>query len=964
MNPDLAPGSRWEELFDELTELPPPVQAQRLAALEGEDPELAARLARLLAADGETAGFLARPAAELLGAADDTGAEGKAEPGLPAGTRIGSWLLLGLLGRGGMGEVYLAERDEGTFTQRAALKLVKRGMDSQAIVRRFVRERQILSRLDHPGIARLLDGGSTGDGQPFFVLERVEGVPITEHCRDHGRTLEEKLRLVQSVCAAVDSAHRSLVVHRDLKPANILVTEDGTVKLLDFGIAKLLGGEEGGEDETAPLTQLDARVLTPAYAAPEQILGEPITTATDVYALGVLLFELITGALPHGRERRTLGAMGRETVERPSAVLRRAPGEEGLRLARRAAGDLDLIVLTALHRDPARRYPSAAALGDDLQRFLASRPIRARPDSRSYRLRKFAGRNRLPVAAAALGLAALLAGLGLALWQADAARLAARRADAEAKRTERVKSFLLSVFQQSDPEGTGGGAVSARELLEGGARRIDSELAGEPATQADVFDAVAQIESNLGLSDPALVHARRALALREAVLPRGDARIAESRMLLGTAQREHGDTVQARQTLEKALAETLAARGAGSLEAAEAQRSLAAVLRRPEDRARAVDLLRQALATIRRNLGDAHIDTAETLLELGRRLEAGQQYGEAETAYRQALARLKLALGTHHAKVARAQTDLAGLLDRLSRPAEARNLFKEAIATQRAVLEPRHVALADSLFSYGLLLVGRQEHSAADAALREALSIFGPDRYEAAHCLRYLGVSAIDQERYQDAAELFTRAAEAYERTLGANDAERWRAIANLGWAHMKLNQLALARRELTEAVTQIERLAGPESYELRLPLKKLGETLTQAGATTEAIATLERVQRLEEKLFGTTQHREVALSDLLLAQARLARSADGDRGEARRLLDAALKILSTLAPGDFVYGGVLLESGRLALAEGDRARARRELAAAEPLLLSHLKPSHVKIRELRRLMQRANARHGDIVSP
>ncbi len=428
MTADPAPRSRWEDLFDELAELPPEPRARRLAELETEDPALAIRLARLLAADGQTAEFLIRPAAELLDAVDE-GPVVKAS--LPPGTRIGSWRLLGLLGRGGMGEVYCAEREEGTFTQRAALKLIKRGMDSAAIVQRFVRERQILSRLEHPGIARLLDGGSAADGRPFFVLERVVGVPITEYCRTRGLGLEERLRLLQSVCAAIDSAHRSLVVHRDLKPANILVTEEGQVKLLDFGIAKLLAGDE--DEETAHLTQLEARVLTPAYAAPEQILGEPITTATDVYALGVLLFELVTGALPHARERRSLGSLAgavvRETVERPSAVLRRMAAADATRVARSVAGDLDLIVLTALHRDPARRYLSAAALADDLGRFLAGRPIRARPDSRGYRLRKFAGRNRLPVAAAALGLAALLAGLGMALWEAHDARLSAQRAE-------------------------------------------------------------------------------------------------------------------------------------------------------------------------------------------------------------------------------------------------------------------------------------------------------------------------------------------------------------------------------------------------------------------------------------------------------------------------------------------------------------------------------------------------------
>ncbi|HEY0512451.1 MAG TPA: serine/threonine-protein kinase [Thermoanaerobaculia bacterium] len=950
MNPDLdptLPGARWEELFDELAEMPQPVRARRLAELEREDPALAARLARLLEADGDTADFLARPAMELLGSGEGLGVENAAgaEPSLPAGTRVGSWLLLGLLGRGGMGEVYFAERDEGTFIQRAALKLIKRGMDSQAIVQRFVRERQILSRLEHPGIARLLDGGSTEDGRPFFVLERVDGVPITEYCKVRGLGLEDRLRLLQSVCAAIDSAHHRLVVHRDLKPANILVTADGTVKLLDFGIAKLLAGDD---EETAHLTQLDARVLTPAYAAPEQILGEPITTATDVYALGVLLFELVTGALPHARERRSLGSLAsgvvRETVERPSAVLRRIAAGDAPRLARRVAGDLDLVALTALHRDPARRYPSAAALADDLGRFLTSRPIRARADSGRYRLRKFVGRNRLPVTVAALGLVALLAGLGVALWQAHAARVSAQRA-------ERVKSFLLSVFRQSDPDQSKGAAINARELFERAAQRIDVELAAEPATQAELLAAVADIEANLGLLDPALKAAERALALREKLLSKGDFQIAESRVLLGSIQRARGDVDRAQKTLTRALAEMLAVRGPGSLEVAQARHELANALHRPEDRARAVDLLRQALATLRRRLGDGDIETAQALADLGITLEQGERYVEAEQVDREALARLEHALGPHHPRVAVVQNLLASLLDRLSRPAEARKLFEQAIATQRAVLGPRHVDLAHTLFSYGLLLIGRQELKAADAALSEALSIYGPNRYEAAHCLRYLGLSAMDQERFQDAAGLFTRAAATYERTMGANDAERWRAVANLGWAHLKLGQTAVARQELTAAVAQIERLAGPEAYELRLPLKELGETLTNAGATTEAIATLERVRRLEEKLFGTLQHGEVASSDLLLTRARLARGAAGDRQAARRSLDEALGIFARKASTELLYGKVLLESGKLALAEGNHARARRELALAEPLLLAHAATARKEVREARRLL-------------
>jgi tetratricopeptide (TPR) repeat protein len=760
---------------------------------------------------------------------------------------------------------------------------------------------------------------------------------------------------LQSVCAAVDSAHHRLVVHRDLKPANILVTADGTVKLLDFGISKLLSGEE--DEETAHLTQLGARVLTPAYAAPEQILGEPVTTATDVYALGVLLFELITGALPHARENRSLSSLAsgvsRETAERPSGVLKRADA----RLSRRVAGDLDLIVLTAMHRDPARRYPSAAALADDLGRFLASRPIRARPDSRGYRFAKLVVRHRLPVAVAAVGLAALLAGLGMALWQAHVARLAAQRADHEAQRTERVKSFVLSVFRQSDPsQSESATAVSARELVERGVQRIDMELAGDPSMQADVLTEVVHIENDLGLLDPALGHARRALALREAVLPRRDVRIAESRVLLGEMQTRHGDFDVARQTLEKALAETLADRGADSLETAQARRALAKALRRPADRARAVDLLRQALATIRRRLGDGNIEVAETISELGGKLEEeGKRYGEAETTYREALARLARALGPHHPRVAMAQADLAGLLDRLSRPAEARTLFQAAIATQRQALGAHHVDLASTLFSYALLLMGRQELAAADAALREALGIFGPDRPDSAYCLRYLGLLAMDQERYQDAAELFTRSAATFVRTLGEDDVERWRVIANLGWAHLKLKRVSLARQELTQAVARIERLAGPESYELRLPLKELGQTLTEAGAGDEAVAKLEHLHRLEGKLFGTFQHTDVAGSELLLAQALLVRNAPGDRQAARRTLDESIATFTRLQPKDLLFGKVLVASGRLALDEGDRDhRARRELLAAEQILLAHVAPTHEIIREIHRLLARA----------
>jgi tetratricopeptide (TPR) repeat protein len=469
-----------------------------------------------------------------------------------------------------------------------------------------------------------------------------------------------------------------------------------------------------------------------------------------------------------------------------------------------------------------------------------------------------------------------------------------------------------------------------------------------------VLEAVAGIEANLGLNDAALAHARRALTLLAAHLPRGDARIADSRALLGETQRAHGDLEEARKTLERALAETIAARGEDSLENANVRRSLAGALHDPPGFLRGVDLLRRALSTIRRRLGDGSFETAETLSELGLALEQSQQYPEAEKVYRQSLASFERLLGPHHPKVAMAQSDLAGLLDRLSRPDEARKLLEAAIVTQRATLGPHHLDLANSLFSYGVLLKDRQELQAADAAFSEAMDIFGPDRFEAAHCLRYLGLSAMSQERYRDAAGLFTRAAATYERMWGKDDLQRWRATADLGWAHLKLQQIPLSRRELSEAVARIERITGPEGYELRMPLRELGETLTQAGATAEAIAMLTRERRLAEKLFGTTQHLQVGGSDLLLAKAYLARGTPADRQAARRTLDEAIAIFSRVGPKDLFFGKTLLESGKLALTEGDRPRARRELAAAEQLLRLHLPPTHELIQESRRLLAKA----------
>lgn len=483
-------ATRWaqvEALFDEARTLPPGQRAALLAQRAGND-EALIRDVQALLDSAETRGDLFdRPAAALLGT--------EPIPGLRPGSRVGAYRVLGLVGRGGMGEVYRAERADGQFQQQVALKLIRREAVDQ--LERFHDERNILARLEHPGIARLYDGGVSDDGRPYMAMEWVEGQPITDWCAGHHADLALRLDVFLQVCDAVGYAHRNLLVHRDLKPGNVLVTQDGRAKLLDFGVAKLL---TDASDET--LTQAP---LTPAYAAPEQLITGTITTATDVYALGLILFELLTGQRPFHRPQMSLPALldqqQRETAPAPSAVAskldRAVVTPKGLR------GDLDAIVGYALRREPERRYRSAAELADDLRRHLEGQPVLARPESLRYTLGTFIRRNRTAAAFAALAVAALVIGLAAALWQAQKARIAAQTAEQsaqkakqEAARATATKDFLVNVFRASDPriaQDKPRGQITAKELLDLNAPKIREEFKNDPETQIELLGITASI---------------------------------------------------------------------------------------------------------------------------------------------------------------------------------------------------------------------------------------------------------------------------------------------------------------------------------------------------------------------------------------------------------------------------------------------------------------------------------------
>jgi serine/threonine-protein kinase len=415
------------------------------------------------------------------------------------GQRLGPYHVRQRVGAGGMGAVYEAVRADDQYHQRVAIKVVQRGLASDISLLRFRRERQILANLDHPNIARLLDGGVTADGRPFLVMEFVEGEPITAWCDTRRIGIDERLALFSQICAAASHAHKNLVVHRDIKPGNILVTPDGTVKLLDFGIAKLLDTEDTAD--STPATRPETRVFTPEYASPEQINGDALTTSTDVYSLGVVLFELLAGRRPFAlRGHELTNAIFSNDAPAPSGVVTaEAAANRGeasaVRLTRRLRGDLDVVTLTALRREPDRRYRSVDALADDLQRHRDGFAISARRDSRSYRIAKFVQRNRGAVAAAGVAVAAVISGAAVALYQAHSARLERDHARFEQGRATQVASFLQELLGAGDESWVSPTRIAVSnptllQALDSAARRLPRELPGEPLIRASLHRTV------------------------------------------------------------------------------------------------------------------------------------------------------------------------------------------------------------------------------------------------------------------------------------------------------------------------------------------------------------------------------------------------------------------------------------------------------------------------------------------
>ncbi|WP_412060988.1 protein kinase domain-containing protein [Rubrivirga sp. IMCC45206] len=715
-----ARWTRIQTLFEQARQRPADERTAWLRSVCGDDPEVYGHVAAMLdGADHEHGLFGAR-------AIDLVSAEAVERDLVPShtGERVGPWVLAERIGAGGMGDVYRAARADadapGGFEQAAALKLVKRGMDSEAVLRRFETERQILARLQHPGIAGLLGGGLTDGGRPYFAMELVEGEPITDYCDARRLGVEARLALFADVCEAVRYAHRALVVHRDLKPSNILVADDGpggrpAVKLLDFGIARVLSDDDGGD-----LTRTGQRVFTPSYAAPEQIRGEAPTTATDVFALGGLLYRLLSGARPVPTEGRTPAQVERDVLEAvppaPSAAVTdpaaRQRGTTADALARRLRGDLDVICLTALRKEPEHRYGGAAELLADVERHLAGQPVEARPATRAYRVRKFVGRHRAAVAGAAVALAAVVGGAGAALWQAAEARDQRDRAEAEAATAEQTASFLAGLFEGARP--ADGPELTASELLAVGASEIGDDLADQPATQADLYVVMGSVYRALAAFDSSEAYLGRALSLRRTL----------------------GD----------------------SLGVADAQTQLATTARRAGDAERAVALHRQAVAILREAGEPQRGLLGHALASLGAALHDLDRYDEAEAAYREG-GDLLAEFPDHADDYDTALGNLAGMLN-------TRGDYEQAVEVERRVIASRirqhgeiSTPVAIAVGRYAVTLHDLGDLDAAERAYRRSLDIdrrvLGDDHPDLAYGLTNLGILLFDRSDYGAAEEVY-----------------------------------------------------------------------------------------------------------------------------------------------------------------------------------------------------------------
>ena len=724
---------RWREispLLDHALSLDEEERAAWLESFAAENPALGDLLRTLLQEHSVLAGekFL------------ETAPEVPGNESSLSGQKIGAYTLLSPIGQGGMGSVWLAERSDGRFERRVAIKFLHFSVAAQGGIERFKREGRILGQLTHPNIAELLDAGVTASGEPYLVLEYVEGQPITNYCDHRALDVRTRIRLFVDVLGAVAHAHANLIVHRDLKPSNVLVSKDGQVKLLDFGIAKLLADDAASGSATL-LTIEGGNALTPQFAAPEQITGAPVTTSTDVYALGVLLYLLLTGHHPSGDNQRSPADLVKAIVDteppRPSEITGRHSKNEASahplaspeKLSRELRGDLDNIVARALKKSAAERYGSVPAFADDLQRYLKHEPVSARPDTFAYRANKFVCRNRLTVALTTFALLALFAGIAGTIIQARTARRQRDAALRERDRANRIAEFMTGMFKISDPRERVGSAVTAREVLDKASQDISSGLSKDPEQQGRMMYVMGAAYLNLGLYSRAQTLFEGSLKLESASLGP-----------------ENSETLRTAQQLGWTLFQE------GHLAEAES-------------------LQRRVYDTRRRVLRPDDDDTLSITSDLANNRDAQGNHAEAEKLEREVLNRRRSTLGPEDEHTLGSMDTLAVILLGENRLAEADALESQALAIQRRLHGDENLDTIHYMINEDAIqgLMGKDNEQSLRQLLELQRRVLGPDQPETADTLYNLASAVAKKGHSSEALSLLRQSV---DHGLLARDAE------------------------------------------------------------------------------------------------------------------------------------------------------------------------------------------------
>jgi eukaryotic-like serine/threonine-protein kinase len=773
------------------------------------------------------------------------------------GERIGPYRIVRSLGRGGMGEVFLAERADEQFRQQVAIKLVRRGLLSRHVQGRLKLERQILATLDHPNIARLFDGGTTTDGTPYIVMEYVDGEPIDIYCDSRSLSVAQRLRLFQVVCSAVHRAHQNLIVHRDLKPSNILVARDGTPKLLDFGIAKMLDDRQ--MMHTMAVTQHDYRMLTPDHASPEQIRGDPITTASDTYVLGVVLYELLCSCKPFTLKGNRLGDLEHAICEEhpppPSAVVQaredaaeiaRQHGTSPARLRRELAGDLDNIVLMAMRKEADRRYSSVEQFAADIQRHLDGMPVLARADAWSYRASKFLKRHAL-VAGLGAAFVALLVGFSITTYvqsgriaqERDVAQVQRARAQTAQQRAEAVSTFLIDSFQLADPSHARGEKITAREILDQGAARIGKELSAQPDLQATLLDTIGSVYLSLDLPEDAQPLIEQGLAVRRKLFGERHLDVAHSLYSLNRVYEKKGDLKRAEALAIDSLAISTALTGHDSLETANGLCRLGVLQHAKGDQSGTERNLTECLRIRVARLGRDHEDISAPLDNLARLAQARRDFVTAEQLYREALRIDLRTRGKDHPQYIRHLHNLATALHESGDLDAAEPLLREVVAQYQRILGPEHSETLDVSSNLGRLLEDRgrfdeaqQIYATALAASRKA----HPEPHvDVANLLSDLGRLALARKQYTEAEPRLREALQIYRATLPPGHSYTAGALTNLGRTLLELNRAQEAEATLQGALDEWSKAFGKASPYYALARAFLGRAWALQGRFAEA---------------------------------------------------------------------------------------------------------------------------------